>query len=106
MSLAPKTPVGLSNPQRALAETQTKLPLLFGRPNIDGAFEAAYYTEQLKVRKAFHRGMDLNGHALSGTDRSSISMEFNAEDSNPIYSPECDTVQPKSLRFLCLIRFQ
>lgn len=77
-----------------------------GLPNIDGAFEAAYYTEQLKVRKAFHRGMDLNGHALSGTDRSSISMEFNAEDSNPIYSPECDTVQPKSLRFLCLIRFQ
>lgn len=76
------------------------------KPNIDGAFEAAYYTEQLKVRKAFHRGMDLNGHALSGTDRSSISMEFNAEDSNPIYSPECDTVQPKSLRFLCLIRFQ
>ena len=77
-----------------------------GLPNIDGAFEAAYYTDQLKVRKAFHRGMDLNGHALSGTDRSSISMEFNAEDSNPIYSPECDTVQPKSLRFLCLIRFQ
>ena len=75
-----------------------------GLPNIDGAFEAAYYTEQLKVRKAFHRGMDLNGHALSGTDRSSISMEFNAEDSNPIYSPECDTVQPKSLRALCLIR--
>lgn len=77
-----------------------------GLPNIDGAFEAAYYTDQLKVRKAFHHGMDLNGHALSGTDRSSISMEFNAEDSNPIYSPECDTVQPKSLRFLCLIRFQ
>lgn len=75
-------------------------------PNIDGAFEAAYYTDQLKVRKAFHRGMDLNGHALSGTDRSSISMEFNAADSNPIYSPEYDTVQPKSLRFLCLIRFQ
>lgn len=73
-------------------------------PNIDGAFEAAYYTEQLKVRAAFHRGMDLNGHALSGTDRSSISMEFNAADSNPIYSPECDTVQPKSLRALCLIR--
>ena len=83
------------------------LPFIFGDyPNIDGAFEAAYYTEQLKVRKAFHRGMDLNGHALSGTDRSSISMEFNAKDSNPIYSPECDTVQPKSLRFLCLIRFQ
>lgn len=80
--------------------------MIFGRPNIDGAFEAAYYTDQLKVRDAFHRGMDLNGHALSGTDRSSISMEFNAEDSNPIYSPECDTVQPKSLRFLCLIRFQ
>lgn len=77
-----------------------------GLPNIDGSFEAAYYTDKLKVRAAFTRGMDLNGHALSGTDRSSISMEFNAADSNPIYSPECDTVQPKSLRFLCLIRFQ
>lgn len=84
-----------------------KLPSIFGQfPNIDGAFEAAYYTDKLKVRGAFQRGMDLNGHALSGTDRSSISMEFNADNSNPIYSPECDTVQPKSLRFLCLIRFQ
>ena len=76
-----------------------------GLPNIDGSFEAAYYTDQLKVRGAFNRGMDLGGHALNGIDRSSISMEFDAQQSSSIYSETCTTVQPKSMRSYFLIRY-
>lgn len=90
------------------AFTYVQFPRIFGRPNITGSIYVAQTVTPnyvIEAKGAFKQSVVTGSRATEGVNGAGdVAYIFSANDSNVIYA-NSDTVQPKTVRATCLIRY-
>lgn len=97
-------PEGTSTASEIYSGTNTQ-PTAAGLPNIKGQFRA--YTYQSGVPEGAFSSSTYNANATQGGTAQNynyVTFSFNAHSSNNIYDDNITTVQPKSYRFMYIIK--